>query len=335
LDFGTDLLQIPASVDPTRELFERAELLEELGFSFGTLGHHRFTEEVPSSTFTVLAAIAARTSTLRLAPAVLVLPCYHPLDIAEQVATVDQISGGRVFLNAGVGYRPAEFAPVQIDFHRRGERATECLEILKQVWTHTNVSFHGRHFEFDDVTVYPRPVQQPRPPIWMGAMLAPAVERAGRHADCWYGGMQDMLTDLLPLLERYRRAGEASNNPTSVCLKRSLGIAKDVETLEESWLPGFLDYRRYALTANAPFTSAEPEFDAKVLSGAPLTVAEVARDRAIAGTPDDCIRQIQRCVEVTGCDSMALNLNGQAKDPDELVSQLRLFASEVMPAFRP
>lgn len=332
MKFGADLLQIPAAANPVGQVFDRAELLDELGFDFATVGHHRFAENVPSSTFTLLSAVAARTSRLRIGPGVIVLPAYHPLDVAEQISTLDQISQGRVFLNAGVGYRPLDFAAVPGSFEARGPRMTEALEILNKVWTEEDVTYRGEHFSFSSLTLYPRPVQKPHPEIWVGAMFRRAVERAGRLADVWYGGLMETLSDLVPLLEQYRSAAAEAGRPGRVCLKRSFGIASRRSDLEETWMPGYLDYRRYALKAGARW--APSALDRKLVIGETVGIDEVAEDRAVVGTADECVREIQRCREITGCEYLALNLDGHGRDPEQLEAQLRLFAREVMPAFR-
>lgn len=338
--FGTQLLQAlgiaseathgVAPADRMRRMYERAELLDELGFDFGTIGHHRFTERYVSAPFELLAAAAARTSRLRLGTGVLILPSLHPLDVAERVATIDQISNGRAFIGVGVGYRNYEFDPLQIPFETRGARMDECLQILERVWTEENVTFEGEHFQFEDVTVHPRPVQD-RIPIWVGAQLRRAVVRAGRLGDLWYSGTMEPLSKVVPIVDLYRSTAAEAQRQSAVCLKRPFAIASTREEVEETWLPGYLNFYRHYVNAGGRWDD-EPTFKERVVSGDRITLDDMG-DRAIAGTPDDCIRAIKRFHEATGCEYVHLQLDGQADNPQGIPEQLRLFAEEVMPAF--
>ena len=146
-----------------------AQLAEELGFDFAVFGHHRFSPGFVSAPFAVLSAIAAVTSRLRLGTNILILPLFSPLEIAEQVATLDRISNGRAFVGAGAGYRRHEFEATGLRYEDRGDRLTEAFEVLPRLWTEEGVSYAGAQFSFTDVTIYPRPVQRPHPPIWAGA----------------------------------------------------------------------------------------------------------------------------------------------------------------------
>ena len=160
---------------PSSEQYERmcriCELAENVGFDFGMVGSHRFSPNSsdPSAPLVLLSALAARTSTLRFATAVLLLPLYNPLDIAEQVATLDCLSGGRIILGVGIGYRSYEYDALGLSWRSRGSRLEEALEVLEQAWTEERVNFSGVHFSFHDLGVWPKPFQRPRPPIWIGA----------------------------------------------------------------------------------------------------------------------------------------------------------------------
>ena len=167
------------SRDPLRPTYELAAAAEEAGFHAAFFGHHHFTPPYPASPWVVLSAIVARTSQLRLGTAIYLLPVHHPLDVAENVATLDRVSGGRAILGVGVGYRTYEYDPFGVPYHQRGARLTEALEVLPALWSGEPVSYEGRHFRFHDVTLFPTPVQKPHPPIWVGA-VARARPGAGR-----------------------------------------------------------------------------------------------------------------------------------------------------------
>jgi alkanesulfonate monooxygenase SsuD/methylene tetrahydromethanopterin reductase-like flavin-dependent oxidoreductase (luciferase family) len=328
--FGSDLLQVPAAPNAAAEVLERGQLLEELGFNFGTLSHHRFMAGNPSAPFTLLGAVAARTATLCLGSGVVVLPTYHPLDLAEQVHTLDQISNGRAFYGVGVGYMPKEYEAVGLGFRERGRRMDECMQIIRAAGRDEGMSFSGTHFTFNDVTVYPRPVQQPGPPIWVGASSPPAIRRAAMLGDALCLGTQDSLPGVVPLVDEYRAMAARLNRPSAFCLQRMIAIGSTRE-LERGWLATLLEKRALRMSKGA-LIERQP-FDDKKAAGEHVDLEEVTFDRAVVGTPEDCIREIEKCRALTECEYIALNLDGFKDEPGAVERQLRLFATEVMPAF--
>ena len=232
--------------------YEWCTRAEELGFDFATVGHHRFTAGFGVAPWVYLAAIAARTSSLRLGTGVFLLALDHPLDVAEEVATLDQVSGGRAFLGAGLGYRRYEWDALQLPYERRGTRMTEALEIVQRAWTDDTVSFHGEHFHFDDVEVLPKPVQQPRPPVWIGANVGPGIRRAARLADAWMVGFGDRLPALESRVAAFRAESTANGRAGEICLMRLVGIGAKREDVEREWLPDVLAMLRAYRRAGAP-----------------------------------------------------------------------------------
>jgi probable F420-dependent oxidoreductase len=274
-----------------------------------------------------------RTSKLRLGTSVVLLPLHHPLEIAEQVATVDHLSNGRVFLGPGLGYRPHEYRALGLDYAQRGSRMTEALQVVRLAWTEEKASFHGRHFDFDEVEVLPRPLQQPHPRIWVGVNSDPGMRRAARLGDGLIVGFGDPRSALLPKLSRYRALAAEAGQSSTVCLMRLVGIAARREEVEEQWLPPVINTLRGYRRAGAP-GDTDKGLSSKLRSGSgePLTLDRVGGEQFIAGTPDDCIRQVREWVDATGCDSMLISFGyGSYK---ERVAAMRLFGREVMPAFR-
>ena len=135
--------------------------------------------------FVALGFAAARTTTLRLIPNIVVLPYRNPFLVAKAGATLDLLSGGRFTLAVGAGYLKAEFAALGVEHSERNELFDESLEVLKAIWTGDDVSFEGRHFTARGITGNPRPVSQPHPPIWIGGNSARARRRVVEHGDGW------------------------------------------------------------------------------------------------------------------------------------------------------
>jgi probable F420-dependent oxidoreductase len=310
-------------------VYEWCTRAEALGFDFATVGHHRFTAGFGMSPWVYLAAVAARTSTLRLGTGVFLLPLDHPLDVAEEVATLDQVSGGRAFLGAGLGYRKYEWDALQLPYDRRGSRMTEALEIVQRAWVEPTVSYHGEHFDFDEVEVLPRPVQQPRPPVWVGANVGPGIRRAARLADAWMVGFGDRLPALEARVATFRAESADNGRRGEICLMRLVGIGARREDVERDWLPDVLATLRSYRRAGAPGERDESASRAARRSGDQPSLTELGSDLFVAGTPDDVVAGIERCRAVTGCEHFLPTLGG----PDPWAA-LELFGREVIPAFR-
>ena len=292
------------------------------------LGHHRFTPGFPLHPWVTLGAIAARTETLRLGTSIALLTLDHPLDTAEEIATVDQLSNGRVFLGAGLGYRPYEYEALGLDFHTRGRRMSECLEIVQRAWTEDTVSFHGEFFDFDDVGVYPKPVQQPRPTIWVGANSDAAVRRGARLADGWMVGFGDRLPTAVARIATFREESRAHGRRGEICLMRLVGIGATREQVEEKWLPEVLATLRGYARAGAP-QDRNDDVRATARSDRPSLVG-LGNDLFVAGNPDDVIVGLQRAVDMTGCEYVMPSMS----DGGDPLAPVELFGKEVIPAFR-
>jgi len=147
----------------------------------------------------LLAALAGVTRTIRLGTLVIVLPFRDPVALAKEWATVDLLSGGRTIFGVGVGWNRKEFEALRIPFRERGRRTTEMLEAITTLWTGDDVSFEGEHYRFEGLTLEPKPLQRPHPPIWIGGgtqpseklyaqgvdTIQPVLRRIARYADAW------------------------------------------------------------------------------------------------------------------------------------------------------
>ncbi|MGO4689738.1 LLM class flavin-dependent oxidoreductase [Glaciibacter sp. 2TAF33] len=333
MKFASELLQIPGPADVTDTVISRATLLDALGFDIGMVGHHRFARGNPSAVFTLLAAVAARTERIMLGPGVLVLPAYHPLDIAEQVATLDQVSHGRAFVGVGAGYRAPELAATGRNPDDRGSLMTEALEVLEAVWSNESASYHGQHFQFDDVTIEPRPVQQPHPLVIVGTKAKVGARRAGRLADGILGGLVQTVDEFRPTIELYSETARANDRTARLWLQRSVCIADSRAELEDSWLPGFLDNRRGKLLLGPNLASSA--VDHAILAGRTPSLEEAAGGCAIIGTADQVIEQIRELQQQVEVDALVVNHHWSTGDNPRIEHQLRRFADEVLPAFQP
>jgi probable F420-dependent oxidoreductase len=179
----------------TAEMMRRWTLLAEtLGFHFVMAGDHvaltpDVTASYPAPFFeacTSLTWLAAQTRTIGLGTTVLVVPYHHPLHLAQLTTSVDVLSGGRLILGVGVGWARQEFEALGVPFEQRGAITDDYLAALKVLWTEQPASYEGRFVRFRDVTLDPRPVQRPHPPLWIGGDSDAALRRAVRFGDAWH-----------------------------------------------------------------------------------------------------------------------------------------------------
>ena len=295
---------------------EFARRAEEMGFRRVTMGEHVMDGNPPRPTMLNLPAMAAAagaTDDLRVMTGIVIAPLYHPVMLAKLVATVDQVSGGRLDFGIGIsGQRGThvEFDALGISPRTRGRRTDEMLEVMKRLWQEEGVSHRGRFFEFDDVTLLPRPAQRPYPPIWVSGRSEAAMRRAARHGDGWY-----------PYLFTNRR------------IKHSNDLVRQFAAEAGRELPGF----HWGL--NQPTAISDDADEAMGLAVRNVgeryvtqqhSAEDIARALCIAGTPDDCARAIEAKIEA-GVEH--INLGFLSPDPDGLYRQMDLFAERVMPQF--
>ncbi len=331
----------PAAADPFGQTFELAQEAEQAGFDTVTIGHHHFMPGNMADPLTFLAAVAVRTSTVRVGTGIFQLAVHNPVRVAEQVATIDQLSGGRVSLGVGLGWWPVEYEVQGSQFRTRGARLEEALTILRLVWEKENTSFDGRFYSFPELTVHPRPVQRPHPPLWVAGVADAAVERAARLGDEWLCGPVQSLAKAQSCLEIYRAACAAVHREPDWILRRYAWLGADGKQVREEVLPayvgGLMEHWRESVEDDA-----EKELFARIDAGENVSAAEIASDRLLWGDPDDVIGQVHRYQESTGAThvhaAFGAGLPAHTGPStlggfEELRDMIRLFGREVISAF--
>ena len=335
-------LRRPGDADPYAETFELARLAEAAGFDTATVGHHHFMPGNASDPLTFLTAVAARTTTLRVGTGIFQLPIHNPVRVAEQVATIDQLSGGRISLGVGLGWWALEYEVHGSVFRERGARMEEALQILRQVWTEEETAFEGRFWRFPKLTVHPRPVQHPHPPLWVAGVADAAVDRAARLGDAWVCGPVQSLAKSQSCLEVYRAACDRLGRSADWVLRRFAWIGTDARQIEEEILPRYVDGLLVHWRESAEEAEEKALF-AQLDAGEKVSPEAIARDRLLYGTPKQVIGQIERYRAETGCDHIHAafgaglpastehsTLGGFAQHAE----MIELFGREVIPAFR-
>ena len=204
---------------------------DRLGFRQLFMVEHHFTGHGQvSASMTVLSYLAAKTRHIRLGTAVVVLPWHNPVLVAEQVATLDLLSGGRVDFGVGKGYRQAEFDGFRIPIAEATERFDEAMEIIRKAWTSEGrFSHQGKRWHYDDIVVEPEPLQRPHPPLWLAAGSHDSVRRAAREG---YNLLLDQLAQVDQIIQRiavFREECEKigrAYEPTMVATARPLPMPR-------------------------------------------------------------------------------------------------------------
>ncbi len=221
---------------------------------------------------------------------ILLLPLHHPVLIAEQVAVLDIISGGKFFFGVGLGYRQREFDGFGVLKRDRARRFEEALAIIKMLWTQDAVSFAGRHFQIDNLSTATRPLQKPSPPVWIAAHGDNAVRRAARLGDGLMMNPHASIETLERQLEIYRDALAQESKP----LPDELSIRKDIfiaETREKAWEEAEREIPRLVKGFNAE--KQYNEMPAADMPDVEQDLKTFIRARYIVGDPHDCMQQIE------------------------------------------
>jgi probable F420-dependent oxidoreductase len=219
---------------------------------------------------TTLAWVAAQTERIRLAASVQVLPYHHPILFAKALASLDVLSAGRVMVGVAGGWLREEFEMLGVPFAERGARTDEYLALMKALWTDDEVTFAGRFFQLERAAFFPKPVQRPHPPIWIGGGSEAALRRVGRHGDGWIA-VPRPLDDISKGLDVVRREAERAGRDPGRIGAATSGGARSVRELLDS-LPRLA--RAGVTIANVPVL-----FWARELSEA-LDMLEDFADRA-------------------------------------------------------
>jgi len=297
---------------------------EALGFhSSFSVEHHFSGWHQVSSTLMLLTALAMRTTTLRLGTAVIVPPWHNPILLAEEAATLDLLSRGRLDLGVGKGYRHSEFKGFQIAPEEAEARFEEALEVMMRAWTtRARFSHKGRFWHFEDVIVEPPPAQAPHPPLWVAAGNPHSIKRAAARG---FNLILDQYASPATLAERiaiYRLEREARGlrfDSMQVTVARQLYVAKD-KADKEAALARQAEYTRRTISVSR---DPSAKTGSHVLAYADR--AGATEENALYGTPDEIGSMIE-ALRDAGVAYVLLTIAGG-------IDQLRRFAREVLPAF--
>jgi alkanesulfonate monooxygenase SsuD/methylene tetrahydromethanopterin reductase-like flavin-dependent oxidoreductase (luciferase family) len=299
---------------------------EALGFHSSFIVEHHFTGfGQVSATLNLLTWIGAKTRTLRLGTAVIVLPWHNPVLLAEQAATIDLLSGGRLDFGIGKGYRHNEFASFRIPMEEAEARFEESIDIITKSWTsNERFSFHGEYWRFDDIIVEPPTNQKPHPPFWQGAGHPHSIARVAARG---HNLLVDQFCPIEVAAERvalYRSEIERNRfpyDPSMAAVARAFYVARDEADKDAAIERRLIAQRRLTAISQRP----DGNNTASIMAFSDTRAASEAS--AMYGSPDQIARKLETLRDM-GVEYILLNGGGTSRD------NLRRFAREVMPAFR-
>ena len=309
------------------EIIDQIVWGEENGFDDIWLSEHHFIEDGYSpSLMPIAAAIASRTKKIHIGTSVILMPFHNPVRMAEDAATVDVISGGRFELGVGVGYKVEEFESFAISSKERGARTNEGLEIIRRLWEGETLTFEGKYYTVTKAKLTPEPIQQPRPPIWVGGFTPPALRRAAKYGDGYIG-----VGPLKEAYERYVTALEkVGKSTTDIRLAGGYFWLIPSEDPDKTWNEA-AEHVRYQVNAYAewsekagmPLFPKLPDTDALRESGL-FQVVDV----------DTCIQMIRDYALETPLTHYYSWTLPPGLPASWIQPHLELFTSKVIPAFR-
>jgi alkanesulfonate monooxygenase SsuD/methylene tetrahydromethanopterin reductase-like flavin-dependent oxidoreductase (luciferase family) len=304
--------------------FAQIEAAESWGLDVVWLAeiHMNPTRSLLSAPLTVASAVAARTARIKIGTAVQILPLGHPLRLAEETATIDQISGGRLIFGVGRSAFPRAYDAYGISYQESQDRFAESLDIIKQAWTQEVSSHRGRYWEFDSFTLVPRPLQQPHPEIRIAASQPDTYGAIGTLGYPLFAALRaSPLGDLPANIRAYRDAYRAAGHPGrgKAYLQVPIYVAETAERALAEAKDGLMRFATYR---------------ADLVRG-PLTYEAALDQKGIVGTPNMVAARIEELQETVGLDGISAEINvGSMLSHEQVMNSLRLYCQEIMPRFK-
>ena len=291
-------------VERFREHIEQVRAARDAGFDLIVMGQHYLSAPFQEiQTLPSLARLAAEAGTMRVGATVLLLPLLNPVDVAEQVATLDVICEGRFIFGAGLGYREEEYEAFGVQGKERVPRFVESLEVIKRLWTEDEVTHHGRFYDFEDVTIEPKP-RKGSLDIWIGGRSDAILKRVVRLGDGWFPALTSP-DEFKRDMGKIAAFGDQYGRTVS---PREAGVLLFSYVSED---------RDAAQRAIAPFLRALP------------MPPEQAAARCVVGSPAECVEKLNRFVEA-GCVKFVLR---PSCPPADVMAQIETYGKDILPHF--
>ena len=324
-----------------QETVELIRISEELGFSSTWLAEHHFSRYgLGSALLTLAAHIAGVTKNLRIGTAVIVLPFYNPITLAEEVATVDLLSGGRFELGIGRGYQWSEFHQLNIPLSESRARFDEAIEIMMKAWTEDEFDYRGQFWTFNGIKVLPKPKQQPYPPIAVAASTPEGYRKAAEHGyNLITGGSTATLDQVQSNLALYRETLEAHGyayQPGNLKVTRPVYVDDSHRQAFDDTKDRYLWFIDTQLKVALPPDADQDGEGNRFYARRSMSFDEAFDQVGIFGTPEECIQRIEDLDRVIGgMTELICTFTFGGWDQRQIIRSMERFARDVMPYFQP
>ena len=310
------------------EHIEQIKTSDEIGLDYVWLTEHHFSSVpyvpdvdgeycISASPFAMACAVAMITKTVRIGSAIKILAIDHPLRTAEDVAMADLLSQGRIDFGVGLGYRKYEFDGLGVDIEDKLARHQEALEIILGAWTTEEFSYKGKYWDIPRLTLVPRPVQKPHPPVWLASRYTPrdvvdfALGGGFKLLSAWQAA--DQLRKSYQMVEESQAKAGITERVDFGCIRHVYVGENDAEAAKVA--PQAIEYY---LKSTAQFRP----------------VGDHERGQMIFGGPETCIQKIKELEDIAKINMLICWMNFGALPQETVLRSMKLFASEVVPAFR-
>ncbi len=337
MQFGLayDFLSASSSMDAVmRDALKNAKMAENLGFHSIWAGEsHSLTlidGHLPSPLL-ALASVATVTTRIRLGTGVLLLPLYNPLKLAEDIAILDGISGGRLIVGVGLG-GPKNRVFYGIPEENVGKRMEEAILLLNELWSQPSVIFDGQFFRYSNVGVNPHPIQKPRPPLIIAGAVEAAADRAARLGDGWIGASNYNMPQLRQMINNYRKAMRnlgKDQESAPVIANRIIYVDQDPSAALEHARPYLSAFLSWYASRNALSDS-----DGKKIGKYDDDMFDrLVESLVIVGGPDECIGIIEKYQKEIGVTQLNLRVRFGGMNANMVPGQLKLLGKRILPYF--
>jgi alkanesulfonate monooxygenase SsuD/methylene tetrahydromethanopterin reductase-like flavin-dependent oxidoreductase (luciferase family) len=330
MDFGVMLPDVPLDV-PARVHFDGVlrlvEAAQRNGMTYILLGQHflfpeyRWLQPVP-----LLARLAGEVNPdVRLVTQVMIAPLYNPVLLAEELATLDVVSEGRLIVGLGLGYRTLEYSAFGIPFEQRARRMEECVAVMKELWAKERVTFSGSFWSLDDVPVHVRPVQEPRPPLWIGADSRAGVARAARIGDAWPIPPQVPLDQAERRLHMFMEVRETHGLPLSAQpMRREIVVGTNREDAIE----------KAVRMAGPQLAHMAGVNDTGLLRTKGDPMAAIVQRSFILGNPAECAQELSATAQRLPVNPVITRAGWPGMTFDDSVQYLDSLGAELIPSLK-
>jgi alkanesulfonate monooxygenase SsuD/methylene tetrahydromethanopterin reductase-like flavin-dependent oxidoreductase (luciferase family) len=306
---------------------ELVEASEALGFSVMSAGQHflgselRYYQPVP-----YLAHLSQYAPSMKVLTGIMLLSMVNPVELAEQIATLDVVTDGRCVFGVGLGYSEREFRAFGVNPKNKISRFEEGLDLIKQLWSGEEVTYEGRYWSVEGVTPAVLPAQQPRPPIWIGGQSSPAIRRAARLGDAWYAPPFPSHDEVVAMRRLYLQAREEAGLSTEGAfpLRRELIVAdtraEATRIAAQRSQLRYETYRKWGLSGENTPTGHEGGMDVE--------------KQFLLGSPEELVDRLGHLQETLGMTHFMYKSHWQGLPHREAMTQLERFGTEVLPKLR-